>query len=239
MRATDLDRQTLEAAAREAFERPADAAFWDDRCYATHVPVYGWADRGDDILAESNFHAFLAALEGVVAHDESGASEARGDDVYDASASHWLVGSLQQIWVRVYVSDDWEDQEPDAREFTPVFAEAVSIATGLREQYPILDESDYSDREYKRWEELVDQAIHDAARDHYEDSDAECQAFYTLLTYHDSYRDRLYDQCGYPDPDWDEVAKLYAEVRNEHFDWLARRELAVRHAPMAGQLAMW
>jgi hypothetical protein len=238
MRTIDIDRDTLDKAAREGFERPADAAFWDDRCYATHVPVMSWADRGDDILAESNFHVALAMLAATVAQDESGASEERGDDFYDGTSSHWLVGSLREIWVRVYVSDDWLDQEPDAREFTPVFIEAVSIALALQD-YPVLDESDHSDREHAAWESNVDDAIHQAERDH-DDSEAERVMFYHVLTVEESYRDRLWDDAGYPDPDWDRVAGLYREVRNEHFEFMAVRAYAEwrawqEWAPMLGQ----
>jgi hypothetical protein len=218
----DIDRDTLEKAAREGFERPANAAFWDDRCYTTHVPVLSWADRSDDVLDESNYHTALAMLAGAVAHDESGASEERGDDFHDGSSSHWLVGSLRQIWVRVYVSDEWEHQESDAREFTPAFIEAVRIALSLQD-YPILDESDYSEREYAAWEAVTDDALDTAARDHV-DSDTERALFYWLVTAVEPYRDELHE-CGFPDPDWDRVAELYATARGDHFEWLAARHL--------------
>src|SRR5262252_3968856 len=97
----DLDQDHLVEMASRILTRPDSYLAWDDRWYTTHGCVYAWADRSDDLVAESNFHTMLAALEGAVAHDESGASEDRGDDVVDTSASHWAYGSVRELMVRV------------------------------------------------------------------------------------------------------------------------------------------
>lgn len=210
------DREHMEKAAREALTRPSDYMAYDDRWYTTHGCVMSWADRSDDVLAESNYLTALAMLEGAVTHDESGASEERGDDVIDTSASHWALGSVRELFVRVY-TDETET------EFTPAFKEAVDIAAAL-ESYPILDESDYSERETEAWDKVANDAIDYAIQDYPDDSDAERQAFYTLLTSVEDLYDVISHGEYHPDSvDYDTTAKAYADIRNEHFEWLAQR----------------
>lgn len=191
----DIDIDTLAEWAEKALERPSDAAFWDERLYETHGATLSWAERGDDILSESNY---LSALELV-----QGAAE-REEDVIDASIGHWLVGSLRQLFVRVY--------EDDGVTFTAAWREIVEIGEGL-ESYPIVDESDYSEREWKLYEENLSEALDQAQRDYDLDTDEEAQAI----------RDAFYDVQGdrLPwdgvDVSWDAVEELYREVRDEHF----------------------
>lgn len=191
----DIDIDTLAEWAEKALERPSDAAFWDERLYETHGATLSWAERGDDILSESNY---LSALELV-----QGAAE-REEDVIDASIGHWLVGSLRQLFVRVY--------EDDGVTFTAAWREIVEIGEGL-ESYPIVDESDYSEREWKLYEENLSEALDQAQRDYDLDTDEEAQAI----------RDAFYEVSGDrlpwdgADVSWTAVEELYREVRDEHF----------------------
>lgn len=212
----DMDPDRVAEAAREALDRPADSGWFDDRYFTTHGCVWGWADRDSDPLEESNFYAALAALNGAVAHDESGASEARGDDVLDMSAGHWAVGSVRHIFVRVYV-----DETETA--YTPAFLEAVRLADAVRE-YPVLDESDFSEREWAAFEKSVADTIDWVARRYRDDTLAESVAFAFLVTDEERHREAIYD-AGYPEADEERVAEVYAEVRNDHFEWLAWRYL--------------
>jgi hypothetical protein len=224
------DHEHMTMVAREALTRPDDSAWFDDRAFTTHGLVMSWADRGDDIVAESNFHTALDMLNAAVAHDETGASEARGDDVFDGSASHWAWGSQRMIFVRVY------DEHGD---FTPAFRVAVDIAWTLAhgDGSGILDEHDHNAREYAAWETEVDDAVDYAARG-YVDSEAERALFYWLLTSHPEYREGLWDTVGFPSVDYDAMAKLYQAVRNDHFEWLIAPypdPRTVAWLPLAGQ----
>jgi hypothetical protein len=216
MRPTDIDTDTLAEYAAEALKRPSDFAAWDDRWYTTHGHVASWADRGDDVLAESNYHAMLAALQGAVAHDETGASEARGDDVEDASMNHWAHGSVRQLMVRV---------RDDSGDYTPAFREAVACALAMAE-YPILDESDYFERETEAWFKTLDLALRDAQRAH---GDVDTLLDYELIEARmkDDRHSRL-PECGYAaDLSWEAVQDAWDAYRDDYYEWQAQRWLPV------------
>jgi hypothetical protein len=215
VRDIEVTDEQCQAAATEALTRPSNFGTSDDRLYRTHGIVMTKADNADDITAESNYAAALRMLEAAVAHDETGASEARGDDVCDLGMSHWGFGPCSELFVRVWADDT-------RTTFTPAWREAVRISLALA-NYPILDEDDHGEREHVAWEAVMDDALDTAARDHV-DSEPERTLFYWLVTAVEPYQDYLY-QCGFPDPDWDQVAELYAEVRADHFEWLAQRHL--------------
>lgn len=216
------DAEHMAIAAREALTRPSDYAAWDERWYTTHGRVMDWAERGDDLVAESNYLTALAMLQGAVAHDETGASEARGDDVEDTTASHWAVGSLRELFVRVY---------DEAGAYTPAFKQAVEIAYSLS-NYPILDESDYSERETEAWFAVFEDALDCATRDH-PDAVADVQCIDAAMRADNFER---MPEMGHPDDlSWDDVADAYRVYRNEHFEWLARRILPGFFGVLPGQ----
>lgn len=221
----DLDSEHMAKAAREALTRPGDSMWFDDRLFTTHGCVYTWADRSDDVLAESNYYAMKAALEAAIAHDESGASEARGDDLIDSGARHWAYGSVEHLFVRVYVDADAEQLE-----YTPAFIEAVRCADSLRE-YPVLDESDFSEREYAAWERTVSDEFDWSYRSYPDDTDAERQLIWYELTTGDG-RDALYDRTY---PEGGDVGKLIEETRNAYFEML----VSMRNAPAPGDVALF
>lgn len=264
------DEDVLKEYANKAFERPSNAFFWDERCYTTHVPVMGWAERGDDILEESNYHSALKRIE-EAAEDES--------HWWDGTASDWLVGSLRQIWIQVYeggcpegcegpeeftheefCAHDpenrycrmWCKHECDGscsgteRTFTAAFREAVSIAESLHTD-PILDESDYSERESEAFEKALTDAIESAQRDYWEDSDQESEGIAERYR-EDDYATHRNQWCHPDDVDYKVVAEEYAESRDAYFteraqeiaDELSMLGLLVtdnRPCPGAGQLA--
>jgi hypothetical protein len=195
----DIDIDTLEEYAASGLERPSDAAFWDDRLYTTHAPVIGWAERGDDILEESNYLSALSLIEGAAGDDKD-------EHVIDATVGHWLVGSLRQLFVQVRDADG---------EFTAAFREAVELSEGLKD-YPVVDESDYSEREWKAWEENASEAIDQAQRDYPDDTDEESQEIRDRV----QSSEELGETYGYESNggvDWDKVADIYREHRDEFF----------------------
>jgi len=227
MYGNDLDDETLERAAEECLTRPSDASFWDERLYTTHGAVLSWAERGDDILAESNYLCVLEELRGVAVHDDSWVGGGDGQDdpddyVIDGTCSHWLVGSLRVIYVRVRGDDG---------EFTQVFRAATEIALSLKHDYPVFDESDFSEREWEAYEKAVGEAVDSAASDHVDDSDEDVAAIKSRLWTTDG---ALPDYDG-PDVDWDAVAEAYDEIRDEHF---AERAHEAWTAQIDGQTAL-
>ncbi|QDK03239.1 hypothetical protein SEA_TUANPN_68 [Streptomyces phage TuanPN] len=245
----NVDIDTVQEYADNALVRPSEAAFWDSRCYETHVPVIGWADRGDDILEESNFHSAKALIEGAATEEEH---------VFEGSSGHWLVGSLTQVWVQVYetrpecntirceeeadyvatyrsgdedgyfcaehreglegsviaqlLGIEWEEYAP---EFTAAFIEAVEIQEALKD-YPILDESDFSEREWVRFEENCDEALRDA-RSAYEDDTTADEVEIENRIFSDSALSDLFGYEGNAEVSWERVAEIYAEYRDAYF----------------------
>lgn len=67
-------------------------------------------------------------------------AEGNDPELVFESHSHWAVGHVDGFSLRVY--------KPDGSTITPAFKEFCQIKAEL-EAYPVLDESDYSDREYE------------------------------------------------------------------------------------------
>lgn len=88
--------------------------------------------RDSDKLDESNYYIILNVLESEYPNDYQ-----------IVSSSHWLVGWVDQIAIRVLDEDD----EP-----TEVFGVIKDFSNQLQD-YPVLDEEDYNRREY---EEAID-----------------------------------------------------------------------------------
>ncbi|AKY03752.1 hypothetical protein AVT26_gp70 [Streptomyces phage Lannister] len=245
----NVDIDTVQEYADNALERPSDAAFWDSRCYETHVPVIGWADRGDDILEESNYHSAKSLIEGAATDPEH---------VFEGSAGHWLVGSLSQVWVQVYETRPECDTigcEEEAtevasytrtsgeghfcrdhalpllyspigellgveledlpREFTAAFIEAVEIQEALKD-YPIVDESDFSEREWVRFEENCKEALEQAQRE-YEDDSVEDETEIENRIFSESALSDLFGYEANAEVSWESVAEIYAEYRDAYF----------------------
>ena len=87
--------------------------------------------RDSGLLDQSNAHVIEKALEPFTEGDDP--------DVVFESHSHWAVGHIDGLSLRVF------DQHG---EITPAFRAYHELATAL-DDYPILDESDYSNREFE------------------------------------------------------------------------------------------
>lgn len=231
----EIDNETLERAEREALVRPSNSAMWDERLYTTHAPVMSWAERGDDILAESNYLMILEQLRGVAAWEDRDNQETPDEYVIDATISDWLVGSLRQIFVRV---------RDEAGEYTHVFRESVRIALELRD-YPVFNESDYSEREWAEWERQFDDALSDA-RNEYEreldDGDAPEGLHEAICQRINEIRQ---DGSGFefgelPDVDYSAVSERYKKIADEisTAGWEAYARKLTREQVGADQLSL-
>ena len=229
----DIPDSALEVVAKRALQRPNNFIRHDEAVFDTHGLVFAWADRGDDLIAESNYHFMLAELRTVI---ENG--EATSEDLIEGSESHWAVGHLATLYVRVY-----EDPAPGCSwsEYTRIFKVAAAMVLAI-ENYPLLDGHDHSEREHAAWYAVVEDALDSAQRDHPEDSPAERAAFRVLLEWGDRDDDQYEDlyalfSHGESSPDyvdWEAVKTAYDEVRDAHFEWLARWHA---YSPLVGQLA--
>lgn len=75
-----------------------------------------------------------------------------GDEIYDENfhevgLGHWLVGHADQLCVKILNESIAHDSITD-EDITDYFKYVVDIALYLSEEYPILDESDLSEREW-------------------------------------------------------------------------------------------
>ena len=130
-----LGEITMEDAAKEAAGNWQDfTCFWWIRAKEIEAPE-DWAiiythHRDSGLLDQSNAEVIAKALRPFADADDP--------DVVFESHSHWAVGHIDGFSVRVFKDG----------EITPAFQRYHELATAMAE-YPILDESDYSDREYE------------------------------------------------------------------------------------------
>jgi hypothetical protein len=87
--------------------------------------------RDSDLLDQSNQHVITKTLEPFIVGDDP--------DVVAERHSHWLVGHVDGFSIRVFDGDG---------NITEVFRTYYDLLERM-EAYPVLDESDYSDREYE------------------------------------------------------------------------------------------
>jgi hypothetical protein len=146
-------------------------------------------------------------------------------DVYEQHFSHWAVGYGQSLIVRVLRDAD-DDITP--ANITAAFAAITAIATGLRDSYPLYDESDYTEREYAESKETFDESWGDLTRCWDEDADgpepdeAERQACWELGLYeetgwwdHDAFRATIADLRREAEAEADELAAQEAAMEND------------------------
>ena len=120
---------------RDVLHRPDNYANWGDTDYHTHWPFIG-QHRDSDSLDRSNFATAWEMIEPVSGDEE---------DAYIGSDSHFLVGWVEHIFVRVRGEDG---------QYTPAFRQAYEIVRKLAD-YPVLDEEHYSEVEYEEACEIL------------------------------------------------------------------------------------
>lgn len=113
-------------------DAPDDATAWG---------VFNTHNRDSGLLAQSNASVFQRELE----------ASCFEEDVQAEHANHWACGWVDGFAVRVRAADSGA--------FTPAFIKLVELVTAL-ESYPVLDENDYSQREYDAAVEAIEQELH-------------------------------------------------------------------------------
>lgn len=227
-----LTDEELEDYARQGLQRPDNyARFTDLGQYETHAPCFTLAINSGEILDESNYAVASAELAPYLDVNSSGDDDAECD-VYDARSSHWAVGPIDQLFVRAYAADG---------SFTDAWRVACEMLSALKD-YPVLDESDYSERETEAFDAELDEALervtphefadgiaHDYVDGPAEDTDEESaeirQEFYTMVS-----NDEISVSEDYRNVDWEAVAEGYLTARNAYFDRKAQEIMRANDA---------
>lgn len=183
-----IDRdEWLVKKAVECLKRPDDFGwFGDDDMFVT----WGFAGinllkNSDDILNESNFH--------VITEDLIGSFP---DDFDIVGVKHWVVGSVDQLRVRVLKSEGKVEYD----NLTEAFKGLMEWHEQLMD-YPIADENDFSEREF-------DAEVKDLAWRLQYDSNLKYMIHvaddYEVLASDLIYQINQYDYCSYSEPASDE-----------------------------------
>jgi len=113
-----------------------------------HWAIYSLAHRDSGLLDQSNQSAIEAALKPF--------AEADDPSVIIGRSGHWAVGWIDEAIIKVY--------EADGSTVTPAFTALAGLLVSL-DEYPILDEEDYSERELDATYENVKSACRSFLRD--------------------------------------------------------------------------
>ena len=163
---THMDDDTLIRCAEQALTRSPDFGYYGN------IPLFeSWGmtpvmqHRDSDALERSNYRRILQDMQKMFPDEDMGDNILSWVD--DFRSSHWAVGWAEQLVVRVlYDADD--DITPD--NITCAFRWIMETASYLSEEYPIYDESDYSELEYEETQEAYDSAWDDLCR-HWDEED--------------------------------------------------------------------
>lgn len=145
---SELPEEYLLCAAQEALTRPSDFGYFGD------LPLFeSWGftfaqTRDSDALVRSNYRCILRDL----AEEAEKITDDTDEYVQEVHCSHWAHGWADHIAVRVLQD---QDGEITVENLTPVFVVAVEAASAL-EDYPVHDESDYSELESEEIHEAFD-----------------------------------------------------------------------------------
>lgn len=129
--------------AKEALRHPRDFMYYgsNEQMFESWGYVWGYG-RGADVMDESNFWTVYNRLK-----------EQFPDDVEVHRSNHWLCGWVEQLAVRI-LKPDADSKEFRDEDVTDAFREVLRFKTRV-ENYPVLDEEDYSEREWREMLEFV------------------------------------------------------------------------------------
>lgn len=139
-----IDDEELVKAAQEALERPSDFGYYGS------IPLFrSWGltyaqTRDSDVLNRSNYRRLLEDAQGTATAEDGDNAEDASEYVDEITCSHWAYGWADHIVVKVL-----EDPEGDIvpENITHTFRFMADACLRLRDEYPVYDESDYSELE--------------------------------------------------------------------------------------------
>jgi hypothetical protein len=127
--------------AKQSLKHPSDFGWFG---FEEMFVTWGFAginkDARDNIADISNWHCTIEEMKRLFpdTYDEC---------FYEVGLKHWLVGHADQLCVKVLKSEIPHSLITD-EDITDEFKAVVDIATYLAYEYPILDDSDYSERQW-------------------------------------------------------------------------------------------
>jgi hypothetical protein len=173
-----IAEHTIEQAAKEAVGnwQEFDSFAWDGPDDSDQYTIVYTENRDSGLLEQSNAEAIAEALQGF-------------DDVRAEHHNHWAVGWIDGYAIRVYRDGD----------ITAAFRAWFDVVQRLAD-YPVLDEQNYSNKEYENTLENICNEAHRANRndsyvlpDDYAD-----QTYSWLWNNNQSAVENTDDQGGYP-----------------------------------------
>ena len=181
-----LGTMTLEDAAKEAAGnwRKFDSFVWwreremDD---ADRWAIVYTSNRDSGLIDQSNAAVIAKALEAL--------AEGDNPQIVAERHSHWLIGHVDGYSIQVY------DAEGN---ITPAFKTYFELLEQM-EQYPLLDESDYSDREYEATIENIELAAWRVKRNFVLPEGWESEVYSWLSDNDPAQLENRDDQGGWPD----------------------------------------
>lgn len=142
--------------------------------------IFYTAHRDSGLLAQSNAAVISKALEPFTEGDDP--------DVVMESHSHWAVGHIDGFSMRVFDSQG---------EISEAFRKYHELTQAM-DDYPVLDESDYSDREYEATLENITDAAWRLKRQFNLPEGWESEVYSWLADNDPSEIENVDDQGGYP-----------------------------------------
>jgi hypothetical protein len=180
-----LDTQDLEDAAKKAagnWQRFKSFIWFRDQelVDAKHWAVIYTHNRDSGLLDQSNAFVIRKSLEPFTDGDDP--------DVVMESHNHWAVGHVDGFSIRVFNSDGT---------ITSAFAAYHELAEQM-DEYPILDEADYSNREHEATLENITDAGRQLKDEFDLPEDWECETYSWLSDHRSGEVENKSDQGGYP-----------------------------------------
>lgn len=141
----DLPDESYIEAAKAALTRPDSFLYYgsNDELFDTWGMLPFVQHRDSDVLDRSNYRTILDELKGHAVWEDCDGAEDSSEMVDDFSASCWLHGWREQITCRVLIDGN---RLVGIDNLTDTFKASVEIQHALMD-YPIFDESDYSELE--------------------------------------------------------------------------------------------
>jgi len=139
--------------AKQALTHPSDFGWFGfDDMFVT----WGFAGinkNGMEHLVDiSNWDCAIAEIKREFGEDEY------VENFYEAPIRHWLVGSCDQLCVRV-LNREIPHHEITINDITPHFKFVCDIATYLAYEYPVLDEDHYSELQYDEAAKFLEESL--------------------------------------------------------------------------------
>lgn len=141
--------------ARDALSRPPDFGWWGfDEMFDTWGFTGISMHRDSDILEISNYHSVIRDL-------KSDFGDEFDEHFREVGFGHWAVGHVDQLCCQI-LKRSMPHSDITDDDVTDFFKKTIDIAISIREDYPIYDEFDYSERQWESAADWLKQCLTDS-----------------------------------------------------------------------------